>query len=555
MITRQLATAARQPRLPWVVCCGLRFARPVTHTRFACSFSMNSPRVVPNRSAFALIALLTLAAGLGALCPAAAAVRTPSILGSDMVLQRDRMVPVWGWADPGERITVEFAGQAKSAVAAADGRWRISLDPMSASAAPRTLTIRGDRSERPLVYENVLVGEVWILGGQSNMGWPLEKSTGGAEAAAGANHPWLRVFSQSPYQGAADAPAPDVKGGRWSVCRPETAGRISGVGFYFATSLQPLIRVPIALVQTAMGATWIESWIDPPTLRAVPGARPYEDMIAQAEIEVAAGRKSLELSTLGANRFRRPGALYYGKVTPVQPFAIRGVLWYQGEGNASEKLAPHYHELLTALIAGWRRDWGQGDFPFLIVQLPGFDEKRPGANWPLLRDMQLRVAREVSQTGLVVTIDQGERDNIHPAAKQPVGERAARLARALVYGEEIEGTGPQLEGQEVQGATVQLRFRHVGSGLKSGGGELTGFEICGQDRKFVPAHARITGLDTVSVAAPDVPLPVAVRYAWKGFPAGNLLGGDDLPASPGRTDSFGLEAAVPAASPTEKSTP
>ena len=278
-------------------------------------------------------------------------------------------------------------------------------------------------------------------------------------------------------------------------------------------------------------------------------------MIAQARRDVAAGTKKLEESMLGPFGFRRPGGLYNGKVTPVQPFAIRGVLWYQGEGNASEKLAPHYHELLTALIAGWRRDWGQGDFPFLIVQLPGFDEKRPGANWPLLRDMQLRVAREVSQTGLVVTIDQGERDNIHPAAKQPVGERAARLARALVYGEEIEGTGPQLEGQEVQGATVQLRFRHVGSGLKSGGGELTGFEICGQDRKFVPAHARITGLDTVSVAAPDVPLPVAVRYAWKGFPAGNLLGGDDLPASPGRTDGFGLEAAVPAASPTEKSTP
>jgi sialate O-acetylesterase len=475
---------------------------------------------------------------------AKADIRTPSILSANMVLQRERPVPVWGWAEPGERITVEFAGQQKEATAAAeDGRWRISLDPLAASVEPRAMTICGDRSDRPVQYDNILVGEVWVLAGQSNMGWPLGKSAGAAAARERANYPWLRVFSQWPNQGASDTPAPDVKGGRWSVCSPANAESISGVGFFFAESLYPDLRVPIALVNTAMGGTWIESWIDPPTLQTLPGARPYLEQIALARGEVEAGKKTLEQSMLGAYAFRRPGALYFGKVTPLQPFALRGVLWYQGEGNANPRMAPYYRDMLSALIARWRSDWSQGEFPFLIVQLPGYGDNILASGWPLLREMQLKVSREIPNTGLVVTIDTGERDTIHPAEKQPVGARAARLARALVYGAAIEGTGPQLEGHEIQGAAMTLRFSRVGSGLKCGGQTLQGFEIAGATRRFVTARARITAADIVSVWSPEVPQPVAVRYAWKAFPECNLLGGDALPASPARTDEINAIAA------------
>ncbi len=485
-----------------------------------------------------LALLLTLCA-----TTALAEVRTPSIFGAHMVLQCDRPVPIWGWADPGEQITVEFAGQKKSQTTAANGQWRVTLEPLAASHEPRVLRVQGANTKRSLRFADVLVGEVWVLGGQSNMGWPLEKSAGGDLARTRADYPWLRIFSQAPNQGVADTPAPDVRSGAWRACRPENAGSISGVGFFFAEALHPQLRVPIALVNTAMGGTWIESWIDPPTLQTLPGARPYEEMIARARAEVAEGKKKLEESMLGPFAFRRPGGLYYGKVAPLQPFAIRGVLWYQGEGNANAQMAPHYDAMLSALIASWRRDWQQGDFPFLIVQLPAFGEKSPAASWPLLREMQLRVSREVKNTGLVVTIDTGERANIHPADKQPVGARAARLACALAYGGAMDGTGPQLEAHAITGGAVTLRFSHVGGGLKSPGGAPKGFEICGVDRKFVPALARIDGPETVSVWSPHVPRPIAVRYAWAAVPECNLLGGDGLPASPGRTDNFAAETA------------
>lgn len=470
--------------------------------------------------------------------PAAAAVRVPSIFGSEMVFQRNQVAPVWGWAEPGEQVTVEFASQLVHTTADTDGSWKVALAPLETSFEGRTLTIRGDRSDQRLRFDNILVGEIWILAGQSNMGWPVSKSLEGDVAQTRANYPWLRIFRQSPNEGASDERAPDVKNGTWTICTPATAATVSAVGFFFAESLHPHLSTPVALVHTQMGATWIESWIDPSTLATLPGSAPYAAMIRQAQEDVAAGTKKLEDSLLGVHRFRRPGGLYNGKVAPLQPFAIRGVLWYQGEGNANRAMAPHYFDMLSALVGTWRRDWQQGDFPFIIVQLPRFAKGTDTPSWPLLREMQLRASRALPNTGLVVTIDTGERDDIHPPEKRPVGKRTAKLARALVYGEHIEGRSPQLEHHEIKGRQAILHFSHVDTGLKTQEGELRGFEICGNDRIFKPAQAQITNSNTVVVTSTEVSEAIAVRYAWAPFPEANLVGGGGLPASPFRTDTF-----------------
>lgn len=316
-------------------------------------------------------------------CPAWA-LELPSIFGSGMVLQRGKPVTIWGWADTGTVVSISFAEQSHSAKTDPAGRWEIRLNPLPASSEPHSMVISSGTGERH-IYDDVLVGDVWILAGQSNMGWPLNKCDDGAAAAANADFPWLRVFRQAPTAGASDEPARDVQGGKWSACQPQSAGKISGVGFFFARALHNAIHVPIGLVGTAMGGTGIQCWIDAATLQSLPQAARYlewEQAMRRTHVEDEAEWRGLLDNSeqlparlangppLGEKMHRRHGALFNGKVAPLQPFAARGVIWYQGEGNTME--AEAYGAMLEALVRRWREGWRDPELPFLLVQLPAF---------------------------------------------------------------------------------------------------------------------------------------------------------------------------------------
>jgi sialate O-acetylesterase len=469
---------------------------------------------------------------LGVMTVARADIQLPSIFGDGMVLQSGKPVPVWGEAAAGSEVTVEFSGQKKSAVASEDGKWRVTLDSMSVSSKPHNLTISSNSNTPILQYSNIQIGEIWILAGQSNMGWPLSKSAGGPEAAAGADYPWLRIFNQWPNQGVCDEPAKDVKGGQWAVCTPGTAGSISGVGFFFARALQSALPpdTPIALINTQMGGTYAECWIDFQTLENTPSAKPFLDKAAK---EIKPGVFD-DKGYWGPNNFRRPAGLFNGKVAPLQPFAARGVIWYQGEGNSQKWLASGHAQTLTALITSWRIGFEQPELPFLVVQLPRFGAGA-GNDWPAVRAAQAQVARELPKVELAVTIDCGEEAEIHPADKQPVGERLAWLAQAKVYGLDVLFSGPVLQSAEKSDGALILRFDFA-AGLHFAGGEAKGFEIFGADQKFLPAQAEILQDGTVKVFSPETSNPASVRYGWFNWGEVSLFNGAGLPAAPFTTE-------------------
>jgi sialate O-acetylesterase len=468
-------------------------------------------------SLFCSIALLFLATG-----STRADLWVPSIFRDNMVLQSDRSAPVWGEADTGAEITVAFAGQEKKTTADGNGKWKILLDPMPVSSTPRTLNVCSSVKNQKLEIKNVLVGEVWILAGQSNMGWALSKCDGGNEAAAEANYSWLRIFRQWPYQGVADEPARDVTGGNWTVCSPDIAKDLSGVGFFFARELQKALPpgTPIALINTQMGATYAECWIDRQTLENTPSAQPF---IQRAKTEMEAGNEGPG-TFLGEMMCRRPSAFYNGKVAPIQPFAVRGTIWYQGEGNSAPWLASGYAETMKALVTSWRQKWP--DLPFLIVQLPRFNS---GSEWPAIRAAQEKTARDLAGVELIVTIDHGQKDTIHPSDKQPVGERLALMARAKVYGENIACEGPFFQSLEMSNGAAYLTFSNS-EGLHLKGSE--GFEIRSAEGAFVAAEVEVLKDGRVKVFSPGVTEPSAVRYAWFNWGEVCLFNGLGLPAAP-----------------------
>ena len=470
----------------------------------------------------------------------------PSIFCNGMVLQSGMPVPVWGEADAGATVTVEFSGQRKSAVADSSNHWKIVLDPMAVSSQPRTLVVRSSIENHQSEIDNVLVGEVWILSGQSNMGILLTQCDGG-EAAAARDYPWLHIFRQWPFQGASDAPARDVTGGQWANGSAKQVAGLSGVGFFFARALQAALPegTPVALINTQMGGTDIECWIDSTVLKTLPSAQPY---IEKAKKEVALGKEGSG-TFLGDKRFKRPSALYNGKVAPIQPFAACGVIWYQGEGNSAQWLYAGYAESLHALVSSWRDGWQRPDLPFLIVQLPRYVADQ-WSHWPEIRAAQAQVAETMSNVELAVTIDCGKKDTIHPPDKEPVGYRLALLARAKVYGQDVACSGPvfhsmrsergfcisksndQRERQtlEISGGAAYLTFTNsAGLILKNGSG---GFEICGPDGKFTAAQAEILKDGRVKVSSPEVSSPTAVRYAWFNWGDVSLFNGTGLPAAP-----------------------
>jgi sialate O-acetylesterase len=474
--------------------------------------------------------------------PLAADVRLPSVFADGMVLQRDRPCPVWGRADAGEPITVTFRDQQVQTAADALGRWQIALRPTSAGG-PFTIEIAGKNAIR---INDVLVGEVWLASGQSNMGWTVRQSNNADREIANSANPQIRFFKVE--NTVAAAPAEDVKGA-WSAASPATTGAYSAAGYFFARHLHDRLKVPVAILQSAWGGTPAESWVRASALSGDPALMPVfshwagvleaypENALRHANAVAkweAGGRQGARPNPpAGPGHQHTPSGLWNGMIAPLVPYAIQGAIWYQGEANATIARAPHYHRLFSTLISDWRKAFGQGDFPFLFVQLANY--ARPGTNdgWPLLREAQLKTLG-VRNTGMAVTIDVGESQDIHPKNKQAVGLRLALPALALAYGENVVYSGPVYRQAAREGSRMRLWFDHAGAGLSARGGTLEGFEIAGADGKFAVAQARIED-ETVVVASPEVKAPVQVRYGWADDPKATLMSAEGLPASPFRT--------------------
>lgn len=488
---------------------------------------------------------------------ATADVKLPKIFGDRAVLQCGKPIPVWGTADPGEKVTVEFRGQKVSTVADRDGKWRVTLKPVSAGG-PFEMTIRGKNT---IALSDLLVGEVWICSGQSNMEWPLFLAKNPEQEIAAANYPQIRFFTVT--KRISDIPQSDLPGGEWQECTPQSARNFSAVGYFFARELHNALKVPVGMVQSAWGGTPAESWTSLATLESNPALRSilenwersvqaypqtlqrYAQQIAQWEEAAARARAEGRPEPQRPNRPShprnnpwKPTGLFNAMIAPLIPYAIQGTIWYQGESNVGR--AYEYRTLFPAMIRDWRKAWGQGDFAFLFVQLANFlpTKPEPGESaWADLREAQL-MTLALPKTGMAVAIDIGEADDIHPRNKQDVGKRLALNALAVAYGKKVVYSGPIYERMKREGNAIRLYFKHADSGLVTPNGEpLKGFAIAGADRKFVWADARIEG-NTVLVFSPQVSEPVAVRYAWADNPVCNLYNGAGLPASPFRTDDW-----------------
>jgi sialate O-acetylesterase len=458
-----------------------------------------------------------------------------NVFGDHMVLQRGAPVPVWGRGDAGEEVTVEFAGQRKVVTAAADGAWKATLDPLEASAEPRKLVIRGSKSEKPVALEDVLVGDVWLCGGQSNMA-----QSAGADAAA-EDTPLIRFAAVESFT--PGEPAPDIKSRcRWRPADAKSAPSCSGSALWFARRVQKELGIPIGLVISCTGGSAIEQWMGLAALERAPGAKRHLDYVASLvkKFETApppAGAEVPHGGWLGSPQWvhgHRSGR-FNGMIAPLAPLAVKGALWYQGEQNASR--SADYATMLPALIADWRATFAQ-DFPFLIVQLPAYAaEKKPeGTNWAAMREVQERVAREVPGCGVAITCDNPDPDQLHPKNKKTVGTRLGLVALKQVYGRDVAASGPVFDRMEIAGAAARIHFKELGGGLVSKAGDtLGGFQIAGSDGKFVAADAKIDG-DTVVVSAAGVTEPKAVRYAWINVPTMSLWSQAGLPAVPFRTD-------------------
>ena len=475
------------------------------------------------------------------------AVRVPSIFSDNMILQRDAPTPVWGWGVEGAEVTVTFEQQTVAA-RVKDGKWVAWLHNLK-PGHPGTLTISAGI---PLTFTNVLVGDIWLAGGQSNMEFPLRNASDSAPDVAAADNPMIRLLRVPRTR--LDQPTNDIHAS-WQECKPETAAGISAVAYYFARNLQANLGVPIGILESDWGGTPAEAWMGYDFLKAIPR---YEieilggwaidhdnyvnDLAAYQAAQRQAGENNTQVTNRPPSRPWTPGELYNGMIAPLLPFAIKGAIWYQGEANAgSSYRATQYRTLLPDLIRDWRKVWGEGDFPFLLVQLAPYMkiQTEPGeSDWALLREAQLFTTQTVPNTGMAVITDVGDEQNIHPKKKQPVGDRLALAARAIAYHHPVEFQGPFPIAKRVVDDEIILTFAHAAGGLEARGGELKGFAVAGKDRKFHWATAEIQGLDRVAVRCPSVPHPVAVRYGWANYPDVNLWNKAGLPASPFRSDSY-----------------
>ncbi len=488
---------------------------------------MNSPTIRP-------ATVLTLA--LCFISSAQADVRLPALFSDNMVLQQKLTAPVWGWADEGEEVKVTFRGKTAK-TKAKNGKWMAELTGLKAGG-PDDLVVEG---KNRIEIKNVLVGEVWIASGQSNMEWPLKQSYESAKDIAACANPKMRLFLVQKAK--TNSPAEDVKG-QWKDCDPANVPGFSAVAYYFGRNLQEARKVPVGLIGTYWGGSPAEAWMSQQKLESNPVyKKDILDKYAAAVQKAEADPKK--------NPGWRPGELYNGMIAPLIPYGIEGAIWYQGESNAGR--AEQYRSLFADMIRNWRQDWGRRDFPFLAVQLAPWDknkkralevitEKTGDSDWAELREAQWLATKTLPKVGMAVITDVGDKDDIHPTKKEAVGVRLALAARGIAYGEKIEYSGPLYQKMRIKGNEAILSFEHTGGGLVAEGGELKGFTICGPDKKFVWAHAEIRG-DTVVVSSPEVSQPVAVRFGWADYPVVNLWNKAGLPASPFRTDDFPMVTA------------
>ena len=532
-------------------------------------------------------------------------VKLPTIFGDHMVLQQDQALPIWGTADPGEKVKVAIDDRSAETTAGADGKWMIKLAPLATGTAAVTLTVSGKNT---LTLSDVLVGEVWLTSGQSNMELTLHYMQTGKADAAEATDPQLRLFQVNRQPGL--EPRTDFAVGKWVVCSPKTAEVFSAVSYYFGRDLRTELKRPVGIISTAWGGTPIEAWISLDDLQknrdfqrfvdkfekvkaAFPEANaafPAQQAAFTADMAQWQKEVGVTFSPLlkqwqaDAQKARvahqpdpprpvpsrpqpkppvpprgdlnTPTDMFNGNVAPIIPYAIRGVVWYQAESNGPS--ANQYRDLFSTLAAGWRDKWGEGEFPILFVQLPRFE---PGLNWPLLREQQLK-SLAVPKTGMAVAIDVGDPGDVHPQNKTVVAQRLVLVARHVAYGQDdLVWSGPMYDSMKIEGNAIRASFTQVGGGLKIGASpwtavgsdpiptdHLAGFAIAGADQKWFPADAKIDG-NTVIVSSPQVPNPVAVRYGWENSPACNLYNAEGLPAATFRTDDWPVPILTPPDAP------
>lgn len=517
------------------------------------------------RTWFSFAAVATIAVAFAG--PARAEVKLPAIFSSHMVLQRDLANPVWGLAAPGEEVAVALGDQRHTAKAGDDGRWSVKLAPLPVGG-PHKITVRGAGNE--IVLDDVLVGEVWICSGQSNMQWSVDQATNADLEKLTANFPQIRIISV-PQVGTQEPQF--TFNGKWEACTPQNVGQFSAVGFFFGRQLHQTLNVPIGLIDDAWGGSACEAWINRETLakdgrfsellarwqQIEKGYDPekadaahkvamakWQDAVAAAKKEGKQPPRAPQHPGAQLTGNHRPANIYNGVLKPTIGYGIRGAVWYQGESNASR--AYQYRDLFPLMITSWRDEWKQGDFSFYWVQLADFKAEQAEpveSDWAELREAQT-MTMSLPKTGEAVIIDIGEGKDIHPKNKLEVGLRLARWALANDYGVKVPFRSPTYKAMETQGNKVLVKFEHVGAGLNTFDvAEVRGFAVAGEDKKWHWAKGRVIGADVVEVTCPEVKNPVAVRYAWADNPVCNLYSKEGLPATPFRSDDWpGVTAAA-----------
>lgn len=492
---------------------------------------------------------------LFALLPAAYAssqVKVPKVLSDHMVMQRDLPVHAWGTAPPGEQVTVTFRGETRTDTSNRVGRWSVYFKP-GAAGGPFEMTIHGvgggpeatATAPQDIVIHDILVGDLWIASGQSNMEFPMSRAATAAADLPHADNPRIRLLIVN--KKAEDYAMDDLDTTGWALSSPESAKDFSAVAWYFAREIEQREHVPVGVIDSTWGGTVAESWVRLTALgedaslnplfasrgrmldRAPDDRMEVLDEQRQVNEAKAAGKPVPQFPWHPPLPSWGPGNLWNGMIAPLTPLPIRGVLWYQGESNSALQRFPLYNRIMRTLIEDWRRQWAIGDFPFYYVQISNF-KSTPLEDWASLRQQQVETLG-LRNTAMAVTIDIGNPDDVHPTDKVDVGHRLALAARALNYGETaLEYSGPMFRQTSTEGASIRAWFTHA-KGLTARGGEVTSIEVAGRDGKFFPANARVEG-ETIVASSPDVSNPVDIRYGWANSPQCNLFNGEGLPASP-----------------------
>ncbi|MDF1658645.1 MAG: sialate O-acetylesterase [Verrucomicrobiales bacterium] len=480
-----------------------------------------------------------------------AGLKLPSIFGHHMVLQRDMENPMWGWAEPDAKVIVTFAGQDVETKADAEGYWKLKLPALPGSN--HALQLKITTGSETLILSNIVMGEVWVCSGQSNMQWSVAQSFDPDLEIPTANYPNIRLISV-PQVGTQELQNDFV--GQWEICTPDTISDFSAVGYFYGRQLHQTLGVPIGLIDNAWGGSAAEAWVDRAILEADPD---YADYIAQweeteatfdwdkaladwkvkADAAKEAGKQAPRYPRNPLTGQHRPGNLWNGVLNPIIGYGIRGAIWYQGESNAGS--AYRYDDLFGLMITEWRKAWAQGDFPFYWVQLADFRDESPepgDSEWAELREAQTNTL-ELPNTGQAVIYDIGEGRDIHPRDKQNVGKRLARIALAENYGKAIPYLSPSFSAMDVQGNKAVLTFDNVGSTLYTFDTKTAvGFAVAGEDKVWHWGTGILQGRDKVVVTSEAVEAPVAVRYAWSDNPIANLMSREGLPVIPFRTDDW-----------------